>query len=104
MDDFRKELDEMLGKDRNLPRSERLKKREHFDDNDVCKYFLVAFCPHDLFTNTRHDIGKCKKRHDTFFKQMYLSDTNRLFYQKKYELSLLGKEITSAVRTACKQC
>ena len=103
MDDFRKELDEMLGKDRNLPRAERLKKREHFDDNDVYKYFLVAFCPHELFINTRNDIGRCKKRHDSFFKQMYLSDANRLYYQKKYELSLLGNlSISRLIRATSK--
>ena len=103
MEDFRKELDELLGKDRNLPRAERLKKREHFDDNDVCKYILVAFCPHELFINTRNDICPCKKRHDSFFKQMYLSDPNRLYYQKKYELSLLGNfSITSTPRAISK--
>lgn len=26
----------------------------------VCKYFLVKFCPHDLFTNTKADLGPCK--------------------------------------------
>ena len=104
MEDFRKELDELLGKDRNLPRSERLKKREYFDDNDICKYYLVAFCPHELFINTRNDIGRCKKRHDTFFKQQYLSDPNKIFYQKKYELTLLGKFKPSVVRTTSQQC
>lgn len=24
----------------------------------VCKYFLCGFCPHELFTNTRADLGK----------------------------------------------
>lgn len=91
VEEFRILLDELLGKDRDLPRSERLKKRDHFDDNDVCKYFLVAFCPHELFINTRNDIGRCKKRHDSFFKQQYINDPNRLYYQKKYELELLGK-------------
>ena len=89
MEDFRKELDELLGKDRNLAKSERMQKKDHFDDEEVCKYFLVAFCPHELFINTRNDIGRCKKRHDSFFKQQYLSDPNKLYYQKKYEQELL---------------
>jgi hypothetical protein len=90
MEDFRKELDELLGADRNLPRSERAKKRDNFDNHDVCKYFLVTFCPHELFTNTRSDIGRCKKRHDTHFKTQFLNDPDRLYFQKKYELELLG--------------
>lgn len=96
MEDFRRELDELLGKDRNLPRSERLKKREHFDDDEVCRYYLVAFCPHELFINTRSDMGRCKKRHDTFFKQQFLNDPNRLYYQKKYEAQLLGNPFSTS--------
>lgn len=58
MDQIRQELDELMGKDRNLPLQERLKKQEHFDDQDVCKYVLVSFCPHDLFPNTKADLGR----------------------------------------------
>lgn len=47
-----------MGKDRDLPLQERLKKQEHFDDQDVCKYILVSFCPHDLFPNTKADLGR----------------------------------------------
>lgn len=47
-----------MGKDRDLPLQERLKKQEHFDDPDVCKYILVSFCPHDLFPNTKADLGR----------------------------------------------
>lgn len=101
MEDFRKELDELLGKDRNLPLAERAKKRDHFDDADVCHYFLVGVCPHDLFINTRSDMGRCKKRHDNAFKKQFLSDPNRQYYQKKYELELLRNVCLSrAARTA----
>ena len=24
----------------------------------VCKHYLVSFCPHELFVNTRADLGK----------------------------------------------
>ena len=65
-----------MGKDRDLPIKERLNKTENFDDHDVCKFILVSFCPHDLFPNTKADLGKwgfnllfinkirCRKRHD----------------------------------------
>jgi len=39
--------------------------------NNVCKKFLVKFCPHDLFVNTKSDLGKCTKLHDERLKQTY---------------------------------
>jgi len=86
---LRQELDELMGKDRNLPLKERLRKREHFDNTDVCKYNLVAFCPHDLFPNTKADLGPCQKRHDEFFKETFKMDANREYYQRKYEQELI---------------
>lgn len=58
--------------------------RDHFDDPDVCKYNLVAFCPHDLFTSTRADWGKCPQRHDKYLKDMFEKDENNSYYRKKY--------------------
>jgi RNA-binding protein Luc7-like 2 len=80
MDHIRQELDELMGKDRNHPLHIRMKKRDHFDDSDVCKYNLVAFCPHDLFPNTKADLGKCAKRHDEFFKEMFNKDNFKDFF------------------------
>lgn len=36
-----------------------------------CLYFLVKFCPHDLFVNTRADLGVCPKIHDEEAKRLY---------------------------------
>lgn len=36
-----------------------------------CKYFLVKFCPHDLFVNTRADLGACSKVHDEEVKKLF---------------------------------
>lgn len=36
-----------------------------------CPYFLVKFCPHDLFVNTRADLGQCTKLHDDEAKRLY---------------------------------
>ena len=30
----------------------------------VCRYYLVRFCPHDLFHNTKADLGACPNLHD----------------------------------------
>jgi hypothetical protein len=32
-------------------------------DPKVCRSYLVGTCPHDLFTNTKQDIGPCPKHH-----------------------------------------
>jgi RNA-binding protein Luc7-like 2 len=57
----------------------------------VCKHFLVAFCPHDLFPNTKADLGKCPKSHDEYFKKLYEKDPNKDMYQRRYEEDLMGK-------------
>lgn len=36
-----------------------------------CLYFLVKFCPHELFVNTRADLGPCPKVHDEEAKRLY---------------------------------
>jgi hypothetical protein len=58
MDRIRHALDELMGKDRDMPLSQKARKNDNFDDPDVCKYFLIAFCPHELFPNTKADLGK----------------------------------------------
>ena len=66
-------LDELMGPNRN---SRDYKAPKHFYDEDVCPHFLAAFCPNDLFFNTKSDlgarvsssllisIGPCVKLHD----------------------------------------
>lgn len=34
-------------------------------------YYLVKFCPHDLFVNTRADLGQCTKLHDDEAKRLF---------------------------------
>lgn len=89
MDHFRATLDELMGKDRDVPLKEKLKLQKHFDSNEVCKFYLLDFCPHDLFPNTKSDLGKCKKRHDQYFKQQFEKDKNKEQYQIKYEGMLM---------------
>lgn len=36
-----------------------------------CLYYLVKFCPHDLFVNTRADLGQCSKLHDDEAKRLF---------------------------------
>lgn len=59
MDATRALLDELMGKDRNLPPAERKGAGLKFSDHSVCKYDLVGLCPNSLFKNTRSDLGPC---------------------------------------------
>nr|CAB3263570.1 luc7-like protein 3 [Phallusia mammillata] len=56
-------LDELMGKNRNAAPNEQVSEL-HWSDDDVCKHFLCGFCPAELFTNTRSDLGVCNKIHD----------------------------------------
>ena len=51
-------------------------------DAKVCRSYLCGSCPHDLFTNTKQDLGACPKAHQPNLKEEYqaLSD------EKKKEL------------------
>lgn len=40
-------------------------------DPKVCRSFLAGTCPHDLFTNTKQDLGPCPKVHSESLKQEY---------------------------------
>jgi LUC7 N_terminus len=66
-------LDQLMGKDRNKLRS---KKQANLADSgsnhlpkDLCPSFMYSFCPHDLFTNTRLDLGKCPFVHSEIIKE-----------------------------------
>lgn len=40
-------------------------------DPKVCRSYLVGTCPHDLFTNTKQDLGLCPKTHNEALKAEY---------------------------------
>lgn len=57
VDAFRSMLDELMGKERDVPLDKRQNRGLLFDDKDVCKYELVGLCPNRLFRNTKSDLG-----------------------------------------------
>ncbi|GIL60837.1 hypothetical protein Vafri_15357 [Volvox africanus] len=59
VDAMRAMLDELMGKERNVPLGQRSNRRIRFDDPTVCKYALAGLCPNGLFKNTRSDLGPC---------------------------------------------
>lgn len=60
MDAMRAMLDELMGKERDVPLDRRKNSGTRFDDPEVCKYALAGLCPYGLFKNTKSDLGLCK--------------------------------------------
>ncbi|XP_064423596.1 luc7-like protein 3 isoform X3 [Latimeria chalumnae] len=63
-------LDELMGRDRNLAPDEK-RSNVRWDHESVCKHYLCGFCPAELFTNTRSDLGPCEKIHDENLRKQY---------------------------------
>jgi len=84
-------LDELMGKDRNRTPGEP-SSRIHWSDNEMCKYFLCGFCPHELFTNTKADLGACPKVHDEALKKEYEKSNRRgsMGYEETFYRFLQG--------------
>ncbi|KVI07591.1 hypothetical protein Ccrd_014055 [Cynara cardunculus var. scolymus] len=89
MDAQRALLDELMGSARNLTEEERRGHKEiTWDDKEVCGFYMVKFCPHDLFVNTRSDLGPCPKIHDPKLKESFESSPRHDSYVPKFEAEL----------------
>ncbi|XP_073019186.1 uncharacterized protein [Primulina eburnea] len=89
MDAQRALLDELMGAARNLTDEERKGYREiNWDDKEVCGFYMVRFCPHDLFVNTRSDLGVCPKIHDPKLKESFENSPRHDSYVSKFEAEL----------------
>eukprot|EP01084_Bolivina_argentea_P082076 148617_1 len=87
MEAQRELLDALMGKGRNRSKEDAPLKQQHWDDSDVCPYFLCAFCPNDLFVNTKSDLGQCEFYHVEELKEEYNKQPRRV--QRKIEKKLL---------------
>ncbi|KAM0331244.1 hypothetical protein ACHAQA_002914 [Verticillium albo-atrum] len=56
-------------------------------DPKVCRSFIAGTCPHDLFTNTKQDLGACPRVHPEALKAEYdaLSDKEKQRYGFDYD-------------------
>ncbi|KAJ4443008.1 hypothetical protein ANN_04657 [Periplaneta americana] len=75
-------LDELMGRNRNIAPNDKGKEL-NWEDPEYCKLYLVKFCPHDLFVNTRADLGQCPKVHDDEVKSLY--DKSNSYKKQQYE-------------------
>ncbi|XP_068635265.1 uncharacterized protein [Aristolochia californica] len=89
MDAQRALLDELMGAARNLTDEEKKGFREIcWDDKEVCGFYMVRFCPHDLFVNTRSDLGPCPKIHDPKLKESFEKSPRHDSYVPRFEAEL----------------
>ncbi|KAK9292201.1 hypothetical protein L1049_020163 [Liquidambar formosana] len=89
MDAQRALLDELMGAARNLTEEERKGYKEiTWDDKEVCGFYMVRFCPHDLFVNTRSDLGPCPKIHDQKLKESFEKSPRHDAYVPRFEAEL----------------
>lgn len=68
MDAMRKQLDVLMGANRNGDVREVNRK---YYDRDVCRLFLSGLCPHELFQLTKMDMGPCPKVHSLQLRKEY---------------------------------
>ena len=86
MENARALLDELMGADRNVVKGVDYVPKITFESEHVCRYYLVDFCPHELFTNTKSDLGICKRLHDREMRDEYRNSNKcgRLGYEQEF--------------------
>jgi len=101
---MRKQLDALMGTNRDGDVTAGSLK--NFTDRDVCKYFICGLCPHDLFTNTRKEMGPCSNLHSEPQKIQYefLDDEQKREYGYEQQLArFLEDLIRECDRTIIRQ-
>ncbi|CAD7929139.1 unnamed protein product [Amoebophrya sp. A120] len=90
MDAQRALLDSLMGASRNDAKAS----KEHYTDRNVCKFWLIDFCPHECFHTSvtgkaavNSPLGECPKQHSMHLKTQFQEDTkdgekNRREYEK----------------------
>ncbi|XP_057788859.1 uncharacterized protein LOC131005792 isoform X2 [Salvia miltiorrhiza] len=68
MDALRKQLDVLMGANRNGDAQEVTRK---YYDRDVCRLYLAGLCSHELFQLTKMDKGPCPKIHSLQLRKEY---------------------------------
>lgn len=83
-------LDSLMGADRNSVAAMDGGSKATFKSSDVCHFYLLDFCPHDLFPNTKSDLGPCPKKHSDAFREQFLADPEHDYYARRYEREFIG--------------
>ncbi|KAL4780431.1 hypothetical protein BJX76DRAFT_47316 [Aspergillus varians] len=68
----RKLLEQLMGADQLVGNGAHSRNTQlSITDSKICRSYLVGTCPHDLFTNTKQDLGPCPKVHSEGLKTEY---------------------------------
>lgn len=90
--DARQLLDSLMGPSRDKSAEEQ-QKGDGWKERNVCKRYLVGFCPNNAqdnwFHNTRRDVGTCSKVHSDRLKDDFEKHPDRERYQYDYEKDFL---------------
>ena len=77
--------------------------RKDYRDSDVCKSHLVAFCPNELFMNTRVDMGRCTLIHEDKLALEYRQSKVRGTLGYEWKLNQLLLKLLSEVERVIKK-
>lgn len=104
MDETRKLLDSLMGQTRDQSLAEAKKtKGENFRADNVCKAFLLGYCPQsELFESKmagKRNIKECKKMHSDAVKAEFERHKDKQKFQAEYEKQILPM-LDSFVREA----
>jgi hypothetical protein len=91
LDAQRELLDSLMGSDRNGDYDEDAV--TDYNDDQVCKFYLLGICPHDLFANTkvRGGSGKCSQIHSESLKMDFERDGDPDAYNSLIEREFLER-------------
>lgn len=70
-------------------------------DKSVCRSYLCGSCPHDLFTNTKQDMGPCRQAHLPNLREQFQSASEEEKRQWGFEFDYMrdiGKHISDCDR------
>lgn len=94
MDETRKLLDSLMGNSRNASSEEAKKtKGENFKKDNVCKGYLLGFCPTSELSDSKmavkRRIKSCTKTHSDAMKDEFENHPETEKYKRDYEMQLL---------------
>jgi len=66
-----------------------------FTDPRVCRPFLVGYCPHDLFSSTKFELGPCRNQHNERLRAEYLDTPDREKYGYEWDYARVLRDYVS---------
>lgn len=70
-------------------------------DKSVCRSYLCGSCPHDLFTNTKQDMGPCRQAHQPNLREQFQNASEEEKQEWGFEFDYMrdiGKHISDCDR------